>query len=196
VRLFFLGSQFRLILALGLGLLFIASSVAWSQEADLNCAAVKDRWEQTIQKLTVKLEDLEATRRIPLDRVVQRRLVEAGVGKNIARQVSEAIQAKEGILDAKRKECLNLLNAENQAYTEYERCGQDRRGPKKNNFQQMAGKRRTLIQKGQTAIAEVREVEGKDTYAQYVDPWRGQGDVYNRGAETYWQRMNQGYWGR
>jgi len=190
------GSRFPLILALGVVSLLAASHVALAQEVDPDCAAVKDQWEQAIQQLKMKLDDFEASRKVPLDRVVRRPLVEAGVGKTVARQVCDAVQAKEELLDAKRKECLNLLNAENQAYAEYERCAPDRRGGrKKESLQQLVGKRRTLIQKVQTTIAEVREVEGKETYAQYGDPWRGQSDPYSRGAELYWQRMNQ-YWGR
>ena len=192
-----LGSRFLCMMVTAVVMVLASGQSARPQETDPDCAALRDRWEQVFHELKLKTDDFEATRRIPLDRIVQRRLVETGTGKTIARQVSEAIQAKEGILDAKRKECVNLMNLENQAFNELERCGQERKGlKKKDTFQQLASKRRALIQRVQTTIAEVREVEGKDTYAQYGDLWRAQPDAYNRGADNYWQRMNQGYWGR
>jgi len=196
VRRVFSYFQFPLILAFGVMTLLVATALSRAQETDPDCAPAKERWEQLVQQLKLKHDDFEATRKISLDRVIRRPLVEAAAGKTVARQVSEAIQTKEEILDAKRKEVLKLLSAENQAYEEYERCGPDRRGgKKKDSLQNVVGKRRTLIQKVQTSIAEVREVEGKETQAYQYEPWRGQPDPYSRGAEIYWQRMNQ-YWGR
>lgn len=167
-----------------------------SQEADAQCASIKAKWEQAIKEVKEKLDDYEAAQRVPLERIVQRPLVERNVEKTIARQVSEAIDTKEAILSTKRKECLNVLNLEDQLYTDFERCLQTGPRSKNKHDQQLIAKRRSLVQKARISVAEVREVEGKDQFPQYVDTWRGPQGYGDRGVADYWQRMYQGYWGR
>lgn len=175
---------------------FAAATPTFSQEADPQCASVKAKWELAIKELKEKLDDYEAAQRVPLERLVQRPLVERSIEKTIARQVSEAIEAKEAILSAKRKECLNMLNLEDQIYTDFEHCLQTGPRSKNKQDQQLISKRRSLVQKARISIAEVREVEGKDHFPQYVDTWRGPPGYGDRGVADYWQRMYQGYWGR
>lgn len=175
---------------------FAAATPTFAQETDHQCASVKAKWELAIKELKEKLDDYEAAQRLPLERIVQRPLVESSIEKTIASQVSQAIEAKEGILSAKRKECLNMLNLEDQLYTDFERCLQTGPRSKNKQDQQLISKRRSLVQKARISIAEVREVEGKDQYPQYVDTWRGSPGYGDRGVADYWQRMYQGYWGR
>jgi len=175
---------------------FAAATPTFAQEADHDCASVKAKWELAIKELKEKLDHYEAAQRVPLERIVQRPLIESSVEKTIASQVSQAIEAKEGILSAKRKECLNMLNLEDQIYTDFEHCLQTGPRSKNKQDQQLISKRRSLVQKARITIAEVREVEGKDHYPQYVDTWRGSPGYGDRGVADYWQRMYQGYWGR
>jgi hypothetical protein len=148
-----------------------------------------------LQDLKEKLDDFEAIRRTPVERLIKRPLVEAGVDKSIARQVSEALQMKEDMLNEKRKECLNILNLEEQTFTEVERCAPvDRSGGKK-DIKRLAGQRGKLIQRARTAIAETQEVEGKDGYSHYVDSWKNPSDFYGRGPGSNWQNYRQTYQG-
>lgn len=174
----------------------VAATPALCQESDPQCAAVKAKWEQAIKDLKEKVDEYEAAQRIPLEKIVQRPLVERDVEKTIARQVSEAIEAREAILNAKRKECLNALNLEDQIYATFEQCFQKGQRSKNKQDQQLLSKRRSLVQNARIKIAEVREVEGKDHFPQYVDTWRNLQGYGDRGVADYWQRMYQGYWGR
>lgn len=166
-----------------------------SQDADSQCEGLKSKWERTIQDLNVTLQEYEEAQRCPLEKIVGRPLVDFSAGKTIARQISEAIQAKESLLNAKRDLCRDILNRESQAYGELELCvrskGVDRQGK---FLKKIEKNRKHIVEKARLAIVAVRAVEGHDTnvYSQAYQAPQGQ---YNGYWQQY-QQMYRGYWGR
>jgi hypothetical protein len=73
----------------------------------------------------------------------------------------------------------------------------NRRNSKDKDIKNLAKNRQGLIEKAVVAIAEVREVEGKETFVPYdtmADP-----DPYRRSVNNYWQNYQQMYrrfWGQ
>jgi hypothetical protein len=168
-----------------------------SEESISQCAELKSKWERLVQDLNNSLNNYLALHKAPLAQVTQRPLVDYSEGKTIARQISEAIQSKEKQLSAKRKECRNILNLEDKAFAEFEKCSmKDASGKKdKKAFTNIQKQRKKLVDKATLSLTEVRAVEGQHTvtpYSQaYQDPYRAQ--------QNYWgnyQQMYRGYWGR
>lgn len=188
--------QSRLIHVLSLSLFFVFTLGApcWAQE---DCASSRAKWEQVFQDLRGKLQDFAAIQQTPVERIIQRPLVERVEGKTIARQVAEGLQAKEDLLSAKRQECRKVMNLENQAFSEFQGCLQNSRGNKDKDSKNFAKKRQSLIEKAILALSEVREVEGKDGSLPYSESM--QQDPNNRSANNYWQNYQQMYrrwWGQ
>ena len=179
-----------------LGILLLFSQAA-SQDNDSQCFVIRDRWEMVHQDLKDKLNSYMSIQQLPVERVAQRPLVSNSTGKTIAKQVSDALQAKEDILVGKRNECRNLLNVENQAFAEMQECISTGRSGKNKDINGLHKKRRALIEKAILAITEVKEVEGRETILPYTEAG-GQGDPYRRSVNNYWQNYQQNYrrwWG-
>jgi hypothetical protein len=162
-----------------------------------DCSSSRAKWEQVFQDLRGKLQEFAVIQQTPVERVIQRPLVERVEGKTIARQVAEGLQAKEDLLNAKRQECRNVMNLENQTFNEFQGCLQNSRGTKDKDAKNFAKKRQSLIEKAVLALSEVREVEGKDGALPYSESM--QQDPNNRSANNYWQNYQQMYrkwWGQ
>lgn len=174
--------------------LWIAEGIA--QSSDASCTSPRDRWEKVVKDLQDNLQAYSAIVQTPAERIVQRPLVDPRSGKTIAAQVAEALQVKEDLLSAKRKECRSILDVEKQAFAEFEKCvEQDRK--KNKDLGKLAKQRRTLIDKAILLISEVREVQGEETYSPYSQSARFY-DPY-RGGNGYYQNYQQNYgrwWGR
>jgi hypothetical protein len=167
-----------------------------SEETDPACAARMAKWEQITQDLQEKFNAYATIQHTPAERIIQRPLVESGQGKSIAKQISEALQAKEDLLGTRRKDCRNLLDLENQAFEELRGCIENRKSSKNKDSSKIAKKRRSLVDKISLAISEVREVEGKDNGLVYTNDFQ---DPYGRNLNSYWQNYQQMYrrwWGR
>ena len=176
---------FAVVVAFQFILLALAGS-CHAQDADSQCDALRNKWERTIQDLNDKL---------PLEKIVKRPLVDFSAGKTIAKQISDAIQAKENLLNSKRELCRDVLNAESQAYGELEQClrgkGFDKQGKL---LKRIERNRKRIVEKARLAIVAVRAVEGHDTSA-YSQAYQPQYGRYNGYWQQY-QQMYRGYWGR
>ncbi|MBI5251848.1 MAG: hypothetical protein HY912_20335 [Desulfomonile tiedjei] len=171
---------------------FLGSGWAFSQVGE--CSAVRARWEGVFQELRLKLQEFQSIQQIHVEKIAQRPLIDRSENKSIARQVAEALQLKEDLLNAKRKECGNLLNLEAQTFNEFQDCAQ---GIKDKEFKNIVKKRQGIVDKTQISISEVQEVEGKDTIIPYNDAMQDQ-DPYARSVNNYWQNYQQMYkrwWG-
>jgi hypothetical protein len=193
------GACFPLILALTLLMVVGNAAPALSQDTESDCVSVIDRWEQLIQELEEQLSGYESIRRTPVTEIIQGPLVDRRVEAPIAKQVSEAIKIKEELLNEKRTECRKVLNLENQAFKAMGACLGTKMNTDKHKFKRLITKRKRIVQKARITLAEVREVEGKSYFPQYVDSWRNQSNFYGRGMNDYWrtyQQMYRGYYGR
>jgi len=178
-------------------LLFSFSAVCVAEDIDSRCAAAKDKWEQIVQDLKENLKNYATVQQIPVERIIQRPIVERSSGQTIAKQVSEALQVKDDMLNAKRKECRNLMNLENQAFAELQDCS-NRKNAKDKDLKNLSKTRQAFLDKAIVALAEVREVEGKETFSPYADAGNDP-DAYNRSVNNRWQNYQQMYrqwWGR
>lgn len=172
---------------------------ALSQETEYDCISAIGHWEQLVRELDEKLSGYESVRRTPVTEIIQGPLVNGKVEAPIAKQVSEAIKIKEELLNEKRTECRKVLNLESQAFKAMEACLETRKGAEKRKIKRLISKRKRVVQKVRITIAEVREVEGKSYFPQYVDSWRNQSNFYGRGMNDYWRayrQMYRGYYGR
>jgi len=167
-----------------------------AQGVDLQCSGLMSRWEKATEDLKEKLQNYSAVQSTPVERLVQRPIVSDQPGRTIALQISEAVQTKEDLLKAKRAECRDLINLENQAFTELQECAQSVKSSKNKDFVNLSKKRRTFIDKAVLSIAEVREVEGQETVIPYE---AANQDPYSRSVNNYWQnyqQMYRGWWNR
>lgn len=157
-------------------------SPCWSQSSEVGCEALRDKWEQIFRNLKDTLDQIDQIQNTPVERIIRRPLVVQGPQtKTVARQISEALQIKEDMINEKRKACRELLELEEQAFGPYRDCLNDLRGAGKKEVEKVAKRRRSLLDKSVVALAEVREVEGRDTVTPYSQAWRGQ-DFYPRGG--------------
>ena len=171
------------------------SPPCFSQDGD--CSSAQKRWEQLFQELRDKIQDYSTIQQTSLERLTQRPIVDRTERKTIARQVSEAIQIKEEILNGKRKECRSVLDLEERAFAEFQRCADNGRGSKDKDVKNLIKKRQAFVEKAAISISEVREVEGKDTSLPYVEAMRDQ-DPYRQSVNNQWQNYQQMYrrwWG-
>jgi hypothetical protein len=169
------------------------SPPCFSQDGD--CSSAQIRWEQLFQELRDKIQDYSTIQQTSLERLTQRPIVDRTERKTIAKQVSEAIQIKEEMLNGKRKECRELLDREGQAFAKLQRCAENGRASKDKEAKNLVKRRQTFVDKAVIALSEVREVEGKDTL-QY-DAMRDQ-DPYRQSYNNQWQNYQQMYrrwWG-
>jgi PBP1b-binding outer membrane lipoprotein LpoB len=191
----FFPSRLSCVSFLSLFFTFLLSGPCLSQD---DCSSSRTKWEQVSQELRLKIQEFATIQQTPVERVIQRPLVERVEGKTIARQVSDGLQAKEDLLNTKRQECRNIMNLENQAFNEFQGCLQNSRGSKDKDAKNLAKKRQSLLEKAVITLSEVREVEGKEGTLPYSESM--QQDPHNRSVNNnHWQSYQQMYrrwWGQ
>jgi hypothetical protein len=166
-------------------------SVCPADDSDSRCTVAKDKWEQIVQQLKERLHNYSTIQQTSAERILQRPVVDRSSNKTIARQISEALQVKEDMLNAKRKECRNLMNLENQAFGELQDC-MNRKGSKDKDVKNLSKNRQAFLDKAVITLAEVREVEGKETFMPYADAGNDP-DPYRRSVNNQWQNYQQMY---
>jgi hypothetical protein len=187
-------------LAMGFVLVLIAAfgSPCRSQGTDAACAAAIDRWGKIYQQLEQKLNDFSAIQQTRAERIVQHPVYEAGSGKTIAKQISDALQAKEDMLNGKRQECRELIDLEQRTFAQLQECVGNGKDSRNKDAKKLVKQRNALLEKATVVLAEVKEVEGKDTSMPYTEAMRGQPDNGRGGPNGYWQNYQQMYrrwWG-
>lgn len=177
--------------------LWLSIPKGFAESSDGPCIDSRNHWEQAVKNLQENLQAYSAIVQTPAERIVQRPLVDPRAAKTIAAQIAEALQVKEDLLNAKRKECRSILDKEKQAFSAFEQCvEQDKK--KNKELGKLAKQRKNLIDKAVLMISEVREVQGEETYSPYSQSARY--DDPSRGANGgYYQNYQQNYgrwWGR
>ncbi len=165
-----------------------------AQESN-ECSAVQERWEKVIADLKAKLHEYETLRQTPVKKLIGKSLIDESSKQTIAKQISKALRAKAEMLDAKRKECLGVLSRENQLFGQIQSCLNEGKGKRSKTVKRLVSERSKLRKAAVVTIAEVREVEGKGDYTQYVDSWRNRQDPYYGNMGNYWQNYYRGYRG-
>lgn len=93
----------------------------WSA-GDSDCSAVKTQWEGLLQELKNRLQEFQALQQTHVEKIIQRPLVDKGENRSIARQVFEALQQKDELLNTKRRECRELVASEDRAFGQFQEC--------------------------------------------------------------------------
>jgi len=188
---------FFFIVVLLMAIVVFSPGVSYADpDVDSQCSGQLSRWEKVMQDLKDKVHGYSSVQSTPVERVVQRPIVSNLPGRTIARQISDALQVKDELLNSKRIECRNLLNLENQLFNELQECAQNARSSKNKDFSNLAKKRRAFVDKVGVSIAEVKEVEGQETVLPYEAAYQ---DPYRRSVNNYWENYQQMYrrwWGR
>ncbi len=187
-------------LTMGFVLVLVAAlgSPCRSQGTDAACAAAIDRWGQIYQQLDQKLKEFSAIQQTRAERIVQHPLYEADSGRTIAKQISDALQAKEDLLNRKRQECREMINLEQRAFAQLQKCTGNPKDSRNKEAKKLVKQRNALLERATVVLAEVKEVEGKDTGMPYTEAMRGQQDYGRGGPNSYWQNYQQMYrrwWG-
>ncbi len=195
------GSRTRRIWTALIAIVIVSGLVVpgWTADDKTICAEAENRWEQALHDLKQAVADFEKLRETPVAKIIQRPIVDRAVEKSIAAQVSDAMEAKEKLLDEKRESCRSMMTAEEQAFNALDRCMAEAGEAKGRDFRRLTRKRERVVKSVRVKIALVREVEGKDDYSYYADSWRNPNNYYNQNMNQYWrsyQRMYQQYWGR
>jgi len=164
-------------------------------DKDGQCSAAREKWEKLHQELKDKLNGFVSIQQQPVEKIIQRPLLTTTSGKTIARQIAEALQVKEDLLAEKRLDCRKLMEAEKQAFDEVEQCMGPLRNSKNKELAALEKSRKALLEKAVTTLAEVKEVEGRETILPYAE---ATGDRYRQSVNNYWQSYEQNYrrwWG-
>jgi len=186
-------TTFLPVLLLILGLFSIISVVPCRCEILENCNGIRERWEENLNNLKDKIQDISAVQQTPAARLADTPPVESSSSKTVAKQVGDALQVKENILSRKRRECREVMNQEEQIFNELLQCTQGGKNAKDKDLKNLVKKRQSLIEKAAITVAEVREVEGRETGLPYSEAR----DDYSRSVNNYWQGYQQMYrqWG-
>lgn len=197
VSLRFWSSSLAPMIAAALVLLPVFSAPGQCQSADMGCTSIKERWEKTFQELRDKIQDFSTIQQTPVIRLIQRPLYDVAAGKTIASQVGAALQAKEEILSTKRRECRDMMTLEEELFSRLQDCSGNGKNSKDKEAKNFLKKRQALLEKAIVTIAEVREVEGKETVLPYSEAMGNPQDPYSRSVNNYWQTYQQMYrrWG-
>jgi len=165
-----------------------------SETADAGCGAVRDRWEKSLQELKDKIQEVSTIQETPSTKLAEKPLVDLGKSASIAKQVGDILQTKEDILSRKRRECREIMTLEDQVFNELQECLKNGKNTKDKDTKNLTRRRQALIDKAVIAVAEVREVEGKQTVLPYAENVQ---DDYRRSVNNYWQTYQQMYrrWG-
>ncbi len=176
-------------------MLICAEMSALAQGPDSDCAQLKDRWEQLYSEMKEKVDGFGAVEQTPIEQIIKRPLVDPNEHKTIAAQISEALKVKEDLLAGQRKELRNLLNTENKVFGELQHCLQMDKSAKRKDAGNIQKKRRALLDKVVVTVAEVKEVEGRETVMPYSEA-SGQ-DQYRRSVNNQWPNYQDSrrWWG-
>ena len=187
-----LRSSFSMVLAAtAIASLLIVSAPCRSGAQESDCAAVWQKWESVVRELSAKVNEFSALQDTPVERITQHPILSGGAEKTIARRIADALQVKEGILKAKRAECQALLGLEEQAFQELQTQCQNGKNNLGKDAKKLLKQRTALLDKVSVTIADVREVEGRETGFPYSAGVGNQQD-------NYWQSYQQMYrrwWG-
>ena len=180
------------VLLLILGLLWIISVVPCRCETIEKCNGIRERWEENLNNLKDKIQEISVVQQTSAARLADTPSVDSN-SKTIAKQIGDALQVKENVLSRKRRECRDMMNQEEQLYNELLECAQGGKNGKDKDVKNLIKKRQSLIEKAVVTVAEVREVEGRET----VLPYSEARDDYSRSVNNYWQSYQQLYrrWG-
>jgi hypothetical protein len=168
---------------------------AFAQGPDSECSQLKDRWEQLYSEMKQKVDGFSAVEQTPIEQITKRPLIDPNEHKTIALQISEALKVKEDLLMGQRKELRNLLNTENKVFGELQRCLQMDKSAKRKDAGNILKKRKALLDKVVVTVAEVKEVEGRETVLPYSEA-SGQ-DQYRRSVNNQWPNYQdpRRWWG-
>lgn len=166
---------------------------ALAQDRESDCDQAKNQWEQLYQEIKEKVDGLNGLDQTPIENIIKKPIVNPNSSETIASQISHALQVKEDLLIAKRKELRNLMNAENKLFAGVQNCLQAEKGNKRKDSSSILKKRRAILDKAIIAMAEVKEIEGRETVMPYSEA-SGQ-DQYRRSVNNQWQNQGGGYRG-
>jgi len=146
-----------------------------------------------MNRLKDKVQEISSVQQTSAARLADKPYGESNSSKTIAKQIGDALQAKENILSHKRNECKEIMSEEGQLFNRLQECLNSNRTTKDKDVKNLAKRRQALIDKAVLAAAEVREVEGRET----VLPYSEARDDYSRSVNNYWQSYQQMYrrWG-
>ncbi len=181
------------VLLLILALLSMISVVPCRCETLEKCNGIRERWEENLNNLKDKIQEISTVQQTSAARLADNSTVEPNTSSTIAKQIGDALQVKENILSRKRRECRETMNQEEQLFNELLECTQGGKNAKDKDVKNLLKKRQALIDKAVISVAEVREVEGRET----VLPYSETRDDYSRSVNNYWQSYQQMYrrWG-
>lgn len=194
-RLQILGKRAGYILFLCLLLILCDKNSALAQDRETDCEQVKGQWEQLYQDMKDKLDGFTSLEQTPIERIIKKPIVNPGSSETIAAQISHALQVKEDLLISKRKELRNLINVETKLFSELQHCLQAEKSSRHKDAPNILKKRKALLDKAVITMAEVKEIEGRETVMPYSEA-AGQ-DQYRRSVYNQWQNQGQyrGWWG-
>jgi len=186
-----------LIIFLVLVVVLAVSTQGMCLDKDRQCSTMREKWEKFHQDFKDKLNGFVAIQQQSVEKIIQRPLLVPSSDKTIARQIAEALQVKEDLMAEKRRDCRQVMEAEKQAFEELEKCLGPTRTNKNKDMVALEKNRKALLDKAVTALAEVKDVEGRETILPYAEA-TGQGDRYRQSLNNYWQSYEQNYrrwWG-
>ncbi|MGC8660685.1 MAG: hypothetical protein ACP5U1_16590 [Desulfomonilaceae bacterium] len=194
-RLQLLAEHSKCILVLFILIIFATGSLVFAQGSESSCAQLKEQWEQVCTEIKSKIDGFNALDQTPIEQIIKKPLVNPSEHKTIAIQISEALQVKEGLLTEQRKELRNLMNSENKIYSELQHCFQTDKSAKRKDAGVLAKKRKALLDRALVTVAEVKEVEGRETVMPYTEA-SGQ-DQYRRSVNNQWYNYGdpRRWWG-
>jgi hypothetical protein len=190
--------SFALVLGLSMVLALLTTCLSVAQASESSCASAVERWTRTSQQLEEKINELARIQQTPVERIVQRPLLEGAPGKTMAQRISDALQVKEDLLNTKRRECNEILTLEGQIFSELEPCLSNGRDGRTKDAKKLVKHRSALVEKASLALADVKEVEGRETGMPYSEAMRDQQEGGRPGSNSYWQSYQQMYrrwWG-
>ncbi|MFH0960630.1 MAG: hypothetical protein V1897_18235 [Pseudomonadota bacterium] len=166
-----------------------------AQGADSDCSRLKAEWEQLYQVMKDKVDSFAVLEQSPVERIIKRPIVNPNESTTIAAQVSAALQIKEDLLTAQRTEMRNLMNSEVKVFNQLQHCVQTDKSSKNKDAANISKKRRALLDKMNVSLAEVKEVEGRETVMPYSEA-AGQ-DQYRRSVNNQWPNQDpyRRWWG-
>jgi hypothetical protein len=176
---------------------------AHAEDPAVPCESIVSKWEQVYNEMKTKLTDLKSLENAPVSRFIDRPLVETRSDKPIAAQISEGVDAKEAALEARRKECRYVMDLERTLFEQAQGCMRPDASPGRGKQNKSAAarivkERQQLLSTGSVALADVREVEGKEQYYPEADEAYpsppGMNVSNNRGGWQQYMNMYRGLW--
>ncbi len=194
-RLQILGKRAGFIVVFCLLLILCDKNSTLAQNREPDCEQLKGQWEQLYQDMKDRLDGFSSLEQTPIERIIKRPIVNPSSSETIAAQISHALQVKEDLLISKRKELRNLINVENKVFSELQHCLQTDKSSRHKDTPNILKKRKALLDKAVITMAEVKEIEGRETVMPYSEA-SGQ-DQYRRSVNNQWQNQGQyrGWWG-